>query len=285
MVKLYEFLKRKPNTTLFHYTSQSGLLGIAENKCLWATNIHYLNDYTEFLHALELAKYEIIYQQKRVTSNNETTFLESLNDKLESIRHLHVFIFSFSEIEDQLSQWRGYCNEGNGYSIGFEYSTLEIPLQRQGFYLVPCIYNIQEQISIIKEIIAFTLERYRSSIKESTQNEKDMISDFLISLVRIAPVFKHHSFYEEKEWRLISQPMSIDHPQVFYRQGRSTIIPSFNFKLIENDEQLSSLTVIVGPNPHTETLLSLTPVTTMLSSKNINKCAVKPSRIPYRERL
>src|SRR5229473_5273124 len=33
---------------LYHYTSQDGLLGIIESRSLWATNISYMNDATEF---------------------------------------------------------------------------------------------------------------------------------------------------------------------------------------------------------------------------------------------
>jgi hypothetical protein len=41
---------------LYHYTSQSGLLGILSAKTLWATRIQYLNDSTEFAYALGLLK-------------------------------------------------------------------------------------------------------------------------------------------------------------------------------------------------------------------------------------
>jgi hypothetical protein len=41
---------------LYHYTTQEGLLGIIKCRCLWTTNIFYLNDSTEFNYALELAR-------------------------------------------------------------------------------------------------------------------------------------------------------------------------------------------------------------------------------------
>ena len=40
---------------LYHYTSLSGLLGIIENKCIWASDIRYLNDSNEFSYTIELA--------------------------------------------------------------------------------------------------------------------------------------------------------------------------------------------------------------------------------------
>lgn len=41
---------------LYHYTSQHGLLGILGSQAVWATNTHFLNDPTEFVHALALAQ-------------------------------------------------------------------------------------------------------------------------------------------------------------------------------------------------------------------------------------
>ncbi len=38
---------------LWHYTNLSSLLGIIESKELWATDLRYLNDRTEFAYGLE----------------------------------------------------------------------------------------------------------------------------------------------------------------------------------------------------------------------------------------
>jgi hypothetical protein len=37
-----------PPETLYHYTTQDGLLGIIQSRSLWATNVSYMNDSTEF---------------------------------------------------------------------------------------------------------------------------------------------------------------------------------------------------------------------------------------------
>ena len=44
---------------LFHYTTQSGLRGIIENRCLWFTNILYLNDATEFEYTFKMVQEEL----------------------------------------------------------------------------------------------------------------------------------------------------------------------------------------------------------------------------------
>lgn len=41
---------------LYHYTTQAGLLGILGSKSIWCTNTLFLNDPTEFSHAIDLGK-------------------------------------------------------------------------------------------------------------------------------------------------------------------------------------------------------------------------------------
>jgi hypothetical protein len=47
-----------------HYTTQAGLLAMIRDEILWATNIKFLNDEHEFLHAIGLIK-DIISTQKK----------------------------------------------------------------------------------------------------------------------------------------------------------------------------------------------------------------------------
>lgn len=45
-----------PPPILYHYTRLPGLLGIIDSKALWATDIRYLNDETEFHHAVDITR-------------------------------------------------------------------------------------------------------------------------------------------------------------------------------------------------------------------------------------
>src|SRR5579859_5166405 len=47
-------LSQNPPRTLYHYTTQSGLLGIIQSGEIWATHTQYLNDQKEYRHATEL---------------------------------------------------------------------------------------------------------------------------------------------------------------------------------------------------------------------------------------
>lgn len=47
------FYKEVPHKTLFHYTTQNGLLGIIESKSLWLSDNQYMNDMTEYNHTID----------------------------------------------------------------------------------------------------------------------------------------------------------------------------------------------------------------------------------------
>src|SRR5438270_10650521 len=58
---LAEHLRRPLPKFLYHYTGQDGLLGIIGTGSMWATNIAYMNDSTEFEVALRLIR-ESLYR-------------------------------------------------------------------------------------------------------------------------------------------------------------------------------------------------------------------------------
>jgi len=124
----------------FHYTTYSGLLGILNTEKLWATNIDYLNDYTEFVNALDIAKSQIMLRINSKSCSRQTTLLEDLMQGVDSIRSLNIFVASFAEQGDLLSLWRSYAG-GSGVSIAFRYDELREIASLHQFHVVKCIYD------------------------------------------------------------------------------------------------------------------------------------------------
>jgi hypothetical protein len=53
---------------VYHYTTAEGLKGIIENRCIWATNVNFLNDISEYHHGVDIVREEIKeYQVKPET--------------------------------------------------------------------------------------------------------------------------------------------------------------------------------------------------------------------------
>jgi hypothetical protein len=63
-------LSRQPQTTLYHYTTQAGLLGIIKEREIWATHTQHLNDQREYRLAIDMVSAEIARQQAAANGEN-----------------------------------------------------------------------------------------------------------------------------------------------------------------------------------------------------------------------
>jgi hypothetical protein len=92
------------------------LLGILERRCIFATDVWFLNDAAEVRFA-QKRMLERLRERSDLDANRG--WLEELLDiGSDSNRADSLFVTSFCEEPDLLSQWRGYGN--GGFAIGFE---------------------------------------------------------------------------------------------------------------------------------------------------------------------
>src|SRR5205823_4822815 len=115
--------------------------------------------------------------------------------------------------ENILSQWRGYSAGSYGYSLAFFSSELKDVALHSGFILGKCIYDPDLQMQIINE----TLEDF---LTRGETGERTNLKHF-VALMRYGAFFKHPSFKEEQEWRLVSMRGI----KTSFRKGKSMIIP------------------------------------------------------------
>jgi hypothetical protein len=114
-----EYLETAPPETLYHYTSQTGLLNIIETAELWATKVQYMNDATEFYRALNMARSILDDMIGQTLIETPVTAHAQLKRSLAGLEGINIFAACFCEDGDLLSQWRGYSESGGGASIGF----------------------------------------------------------------------------------------------------------------------------------------------------------------------
>lgn len=264
---------------LYHYTSQDGLLGIIGNGAIWASNIHYLNDSKEFIHAIDEVKAMIWHRKKDLNNEALGGLYENIETRLEGVARIHIFVVSLTERGDQLSQWRGYCPNGAGYSIGFSKSAIEQLSRRQGFTFKPCIYDWQQQRKLLDSPL-----RRAENVVSSTSGSSDAIdaavNQFLEEFIQIAPLLKHRAFSEEQEWRLVSGLVLSTDARWKTRAGKSTLVPYIEFSLVCEDGSIPVRNVIVGPGPDKDLALNALP--TFLTRNRVTKWSVTPSQVPYR---
>jgi hypothetical protein len=265
---------------LYHYTSQSGLLGILKTKKIWSTRIQFLNDSREFVHTLDLWKRTIEGAIKGPEANNLTAeaarVLNALYKGLDSTPKIPIHVACFSETGDSLSQWRGYCPDGSGFSIGFSVDQLMAAALRQSCFMARCIYDPRKQKELVDKLLEICRERCKTKRPEKGGDRwsLDVIHDFVF----LAAVLKNPSFREECEWRFVTQEIPDSHSQMGIRPGKTMPVPYFEFELVKPGEVLD-LEIVVGPTP--ETGLAVESVKSLLT---VHKCkgVARPSGVPYR---
>ncbi|CAM3140098.1 DUF2971 domain-containing protein [Mycobacterium simiae] len=266
---------------LCHYTSGKGFLGIVDSKALWATHVLYLNDHSEYQLAFRSAR-SLLDQMSilRELSAQAPRLRKAFLDVKPIIRGRApaIFVTSFSEEWDDLSQWRGYTPPGDGYALVFDPEPLKIRALREGWRLEKCLYGRDGQRALIKILQTF-FEYYLSTGHDSEERAQREIDDLARDLFAIAPVVKDESFRSEAEWRLISPPINdMAEDTIKFRGGSSFLVPYVDFAYQIPDHR-SIMHVNVGPGPNAD--LALQAVSTLIVQKGL-RCGCGPARSPYR---
>lgn len=189
---------------LYHYTDASGLLGMIQNNEIWATDSRYLNDRTELIYAEQLALELVTQHSKSPRYRRSSDFLAKC---IESIGNYGVedssCLFCMSAHPDSLSQWRGYAQEGMGFTIGFDGKALcRAAGLKSGFSLEKVEYDLDVQTATIVTLINQFDEMIESIGEESCVD--DAVFHFVWAIYRLTYIYKHRSFKSEDEWRLVT---------------------------------------------------------------------------------
>ena len=154
--------ERAAPVILYHYTDQTGLLGILQSGQLRATNIQYMNDTTEFSLALGLAEERLSARIESSTDPTSTEVLQYTSDSLQGIAHINICAACFCENSDLLSQWRGYGGGAGSFAIGFSSAALERAIIALRGSLGRCIYDQTQQIAIIDALVDYLISSYEA---------------------------------------------------------------------------------------------------------------------------
>jgi hypothetical protein len=102
---------------LFHYSTPPGLIGIVSSGALWATDLGFMNDSTEFIYGRSM----ILSQAPEMATKAQSEMGKRLLNAVDDIVYKPGGFYAacFCENGDLLSQWRGYAGGVGGYSIGF----------------------------------------------------------------------------------------------------------------------------------------------------------------------
>ncbi|GEM_PF-530691 len=265
--KIRNYGKEKKRSIIYHYTKPSGLRGILNERAIYATDYRFLNDRSELKVAPQLAN-DILFNKLKRNEIPELLYI-ALKKAVNKVKDFSVYIVSFSEVGNLLSQWRAYSSP-QGYSLGFEALLGSYIAFNSEPYTVfsKCIYSRSKQKRLIKEAINFLLERWDENNREEiflTMIET-AFKDFIY---HASCFFKDSAFREEREWRIAVLVESkriedVDNthlikPEIHFRQAESSIVPYMKIPLTfpkvpihnetENIEKVFRLEkIIVGPS-------------------------------------
>jgi len=241
---------------LYHYTTPEGLIGIIRDNCLWATDVFYVNDSDELIGGVRLAHKQLGMIRRSMTDAQQAERIDWLLHDTRDIgtaKFKTAFVCSLSDQGDLLSQWRAYCRRG-GFAIGFPAQQLREKVEAQQFTLQQCIYDGTEQEKAVREVLENVavpwIRTDPSPVSQDSQRFK-VSGNFVFEIIRTASRFKHPSFAEEREWRIVSPPEKRLDPQEWhFRAKDGLIVPYTKVHLPEGLDFWGKVRVIVGPAPH-----------------------------------
>lgn len=283
-------------TIMYHYTDLNGLLGILGNQCLWASNVNYMNDATEYKHGLLIL--EDVCKQIKLDHNDANMHLEGLLKYLGILKE-NAYSISFCEEPDLLSQWRGYANT-TGVAIGFRkdkcwYGILEGDNTKKERFIVakPVLYDAEFCSSMIMDLLTKYIEMCKTKYPYMMDGQFTQYTEAGLFLTSVIPFFKNKAFSEEKEWRIviIEYPSEdkVDKSPVKFRCGTNLILPYVELKALDitkvNDCNLSTIDlpiseIVIGPSLNQE--LVENSINFFLKKRGIKNIQIKRSKIPYR---
>lgn len=192
---------KKPDM-IYHYCSMDSFSKIIQSKELWINSYTKMNDSTEgTLIVTALNKYIL----DNLSSIHEDfdfykNLLEFINEKSP-----HIYLSSFSQDRDLLSQWRAYADDGKGIAIGFPLNSFNVRIIENRledyccydqYYMYKVQYTNYEEVNKI-------IESVLSKVKN--KHDKVAISSVGMQFIRMRVVFKNDSFSQEDEWRLATE--------------------------------------------------------------------------------
>jgi hypothetical protein len=233
-----------PQVPLYHYTDARGFSGIMQTRALWATDALYLNDSTEVAWGLDVFRTALHAYQGSMKSR-----VDEIVAMVEREVAFQLFIVSFTELGNDLSQWRGYAPNG-GYAIEFPPEAVMglCGLTGGGFGRAfrPIVYDTVVQAECARLVV----DQFVRDLEQLNDHWWDIrkgefAHDFTGRSLTEAVWMKHPKFIGEKEWRLVvSAPSS----EQRFRVTRSLLTPYVPVQFGAN--VLTSIGVIVGPTPH-----------------------------------
>lgn len=257
---------------LYHYCSTSTFQQIVSNGSIRLSALTLSND------SLEGKLVSAVIERLAVSDGMDPKSIDALLDSVEALEELFDGLgLCLSEDGDLLSQWRGYADDANGFSIGFSKKYLNwlgssfIFQDKAGFQSFKVLYADHEhdrelrpsfeemKLHVNAGGLKPSVNKLTSILLGSKSGEDPVVQKAaalklkktVLSLYSKLFLLKSAAFKEEREVRLLGY-LFHDHgsEKIGYRATRNAIVSYREFALIEK-ERMPITHVILGPKQRT----------------------------------
>ena len=206
---------------LYHYCSLSTFMSIFDNKSIWLSDIRKSNDSLELRWIMGQCQYYMI--------NAWTDYVRDVqqNRGMDIVSHEHFkefeelyllakdydaeddtknWVFCLSEKSDDLGQWRGYANDGQGISIGFNSAFLKnINYIGENVRTISVNFGFDKVYYSKKDVKLFFNDKVGLSRIDINMDPSEVIQYMKRALALsyiYSPLYKSDKFKDEREWRI-----------------------------------------------------------------------------------
>jgi Protein of unknown function (DUF2971) len=281
---------RPPVNEIWHYTDAAGLIGIIQSGEIWCTQVSCLNDSLEQRYFGDLVHASV--KTLRASNTNLTlgVLLRVADDSLanQDVAPVGNFVACFSEVEDDLGQWRGYGGGQCGYALGFRVDrVLEALKLRPSAAFLPMHYEHSRHQFLVADVLrmaqAYFIQGVQRGLPDVERWAREFLDAFAMELGPFASVIKHPKFSSERERRIVTFLQKGEHTQLEFRQRRTLLARHLPIDLTVNvgTAKLLPLTrVYIGPGPTQR--VSQVSVGDLLLKYGYQDVPVELSKVPYR---
>lgn len=281
-----------PNLMLWHYTSGGALIDIIDSGTIYATQLSGLNDTTELRYASKLFREALASLRSQV--QEDPTSLAFIDGAIGFFKEdadfpwQHVvpfFVTCFSEVEDDLCQWRAYGGGENGYAIGFKAKDL---WGSPNSLLAGMNYDCDLHQKVARRAAEKTLEFFLEGLSKFSPSDlnqwgREFLEAWNLAVSMVAPLVKDRAFAKEHEYRIVKGYVADDLANLKFRQKASLMSRHLPIqpgpRCGTKDYRLPIAEVMVGPCRHRQ--ISRTGVATLLHQKGYRSDLVSISKIPF----
>lgn len=291
LIDFYLKTRARP-AQLYHYTTPHGFHGILDSGCLRSTHIAFMNDAKEYLYAVELLNDVAQQHQNDDFGADGNSMVRAIN--YYSRRNLGdvadyppLFVSCFTEIADDLSQWRAYGGRESGFCLGLDAEHLNAVASERNALLAHVIYDRGKHLELAEKVFQSTVALYARHAPAHRDEQDFHLWNWYVTWrafsSRLAPLIKYPSFSVEREWRLVFMVLSPD--DIAFLPRDHYVVPVAYCGLGSSERDGGALpvrSVWIGPGRFSKSLSYYSTASLLKRLELLDRVQLSVSEIPYR---